>query len=111
MTPSTKERVSKIEFSPVSEEMESRRLTPLTDQEKAKWADLKVDLEVVYGRAKIPLRELARLAKGSLLPLDQFADEKVEIYANGKRIGFGEVVLADGHFGVQITAFEENVKK
>ena len=107
MTQSIKEKIAKVEFSQVAERTEVQRPAPLTDQEKSKWADLKVDLEVVYGRAKIPLRELATLEQGSLLPLDQLADEKVEIFANGKRVAYGEVVLADGHFGVQITSFEE----
>ena len=103
--------ISKVLFSSLEGEEKGREMTPLTEKEKSDWAHLKVDLEVVYGTTKIPLGELASLEEGCLLPLDQLEEEKVEIYANGKRIARGEIVALEDHFGVQITSFEEKAKK
>ena len=44
MSPSTKEKIAKVEFSQGTEGTEVHQPPPLTDQEKSKWADLKVDL-------------------------------------------------------------------
>ncbi|NGX53361.1 MAG: Flagellar motor switch protein FliN [Chlamydiae bacterium] len=102
--------ISKVLFSAFEEEPKERDMTPLTEKEKSDWGHLKVDLEVVFGSTKIPLKELASLEEGCLLPLDQLGDEKVEIFANGKRIARGEIVALEDHFGVQITSFEDKAK-
>ena len=49
------------------------------------------------------LKEVFELTKGSLIELDTFEDQEVEIFVNGRKIGYGQVVVVDQNFGVRIT--------
>lgn len=70
--------------------------------------DIKVHLEVVLGKSKMPLSQILKLQSGSVIELDKLAGEPVEIFANGKLIAQAEIVVIDDNFGVKIV---EIVKK
>jgi flagellar motor switch protein FliN/FliY len=44
------------------------------------------------------------LTRGSVIELDKIAGEPVELYANGKLIAKGEVVVIEDNFGLRITS-------
>lgn len=75
--------------------------------------DIELKVSVVLGRTKIPLKDIFELSKGSLIELDTFEDQEVEIHVNGRKIGYGQVVIVDGNFGVRITRIlgEEELAK
>lgn len=75
--------------------------------------DVPLELSVELGRTKKNIREILDLAKGSLIELNKLAEEPVDIFVNGKKIAYGEVVVVDENFGVKITEIasgEERVK-
>ena len=43
------------------------------------------------------------LGPGSVVELERGASEPVEIFANGRCIGRGEIVVVGEHFGVRVT--------
>ena len=61
------------------------------------------------------IRDLLKLNQGSVIELEKFAGEPVEIYVNGKLMAKGEVVVVvNDKFGVRITEIisaQERVKK
>ena len=64
--------------------------------------DIAITLTFDVGRTEVTVGELARLGAGSILELGRGPDELVEIRANGRRIGRGELVEIDGAVGVRI---------
>lgn len=98
-------RMGKLAFSPLHGE-KPRPLDELTDKEMGKLEDIKLSVDVVYGKTKLPLKEVAALEKGDLIKLDDLCDELVEIYINGKRVGRGEVVACDGQYGVKLVSLD-----
>ena len=64
--------------------------------------DLPVSLVFVAGELEVPLRELQRMAPGYVFELPQPVDGHVEVRANGRTIGRGELVEIDGRVGVRI---------
>ena len=75
--------------------------------------DVPLELSVELGRTKKNIRDILELTKGSLIELNKLAEEPVDIYINGKRIAYGEVVVVDENFGVKITEIasgEDRVK-
>lgn len=86
--------VSKVQFSPLTEEK--------TNQERGSFENLKVQLDIIYGSKTVTLKDLSKLTAGSLITLDEEAQMLVEIEANGKKIGRGEIVAVEGQFGVKI---------
>lgn len=76
------------------------------ESEKIQNIDLLLDIEVPVavkiGTAKIFLKDLLNLTSGNVIELDQSVNEPVELTVNNKTIAFGEVVVADGYFGLKI---------
>ena len=64
--------------------------------------DLPVRLVFVAGEMEIPLRELHAAAPGYVFDLHQPVDRHVEIRANGRTVGTGELVDIDGRVGVRV---------
>lgn len=75
--------------------------------------DTKVEMRVVLGKTKMQLRDVLRLGEGSLISLDKYHNEPVEIYIGNKLFAKGVVVSVDDNYGVKITEiknYNESVK-
>ena len=72
-------------------------------QNIARILDIDLTVSVILGRTKLPLKDIVELDKGSLIELDTLENKDVEIYVNGIKIGYGQIVIVDQHFGVRIT--------
>ncbi|MCU4138273.1 MAG: Flagellar motor switch/type III secretory pathway protein FliN [Thermodesulfobacteria bacterium] len=76
--------------------------------------DIPLEVSAEIGRTKMFIRDLLKLNQGSVIELEKFAGEPVEIYVNGKLMAKGEVVVVNDKFGVRITEIisaQERVKK
>ena len=69
----------------------------------ARILDIELNVSVILGRTKMALKDIFELGKGSLIELDTFENQEVEIYVNGRKIGYGQIVVIDQNFGVRIT--------
>lgn len=69
----------------------------------ARVLDIELNVNVILGRTKMSLKDIFELGKGSLIELDTFENQEVEIYVNGRKIGYGQIVVIDQNFGVRIT--------
>lgn len=69
--------------------------------------DIKLQLTVELGRTTLPVKKVLELTRGSIVELDKIAGEPVELYANGKLIAHGEVVVIEDNFGLRITNMSE----
>jgi flagellar motor switch protein FliN/FliY len=55
------------------------------------------------GRATLPVGRAAGLGPGSVVELDRDVDEPVDVFANGRRIGTGRLLLVeDGEWAVRL---------
>ena len=69
--------------------------------------DIKLELTVELGRCQLPVKKVLELTRGSIVELDKIAGEQVELFANGKHIANGEVVVIEDNFGLRITSISE----
>lgn len=65
--------------------------------------DVKMQVRVRIGQKKMLLKDVINMDIGSVIELNQLANEPLEILVDDKVIAKGEVVVIDGNFGVQIT--------
>ncbi len=65
--------------------------------------DVRLPIRVRIGSKKMLLKDVLTMDIGSVIELDQLANDPLEILIGDKRIAYGEVVIVDGNFGVQIT--------
>ena len=73
--------------------------------------DVKLQLTVELGKTELPIKKVLELTKGSVVTLDKVAGEPVELYANGKLIAHGEVVVIEDNFGLRITHITQPIKR
>ncbi len=65
--------------------------------------DVTLPLRVRIGYKKMLLKDVLSMDIGSVIELDQLANDPLEILVGDKVIAIGEVVIVDGNFGIQIT--------
>lgn len=66
--------------------------------------DVHLNLTVELGRTELPIKDVLELTRGSVIELNRIAGEAVDLYANGKIIAKGEVVVIEDNFGLRITS-------
>jgi len=87
----------------VKEEPIAKGLSPdeLSNIELIK--DVKLPIRVRIGSKNMLLKDVLTMDIGSVIELDQLANDPLEILVGEKIIAEGEVVIIDGNFGVQIS--------
>jgi len=65
--------------------------------------DVKLPVRVRIGRKRMLLKDVLNMDIGSVIELNQLANDPLEILVDNNVIALGEVVIVDGNFGVQIT--------
>ncbi len=70
--------------------------------------DLPVQLVFEIGRYELPLSELRKLGEGSILPTAPSTANAVNILANGRLVGNGELVKIGAGLGVRVVRLSKN---
>lgn len=65
--------------------------------------DVPVTVSLEIGRTKINIRNLLQLNQGSVVELDRFAGEPMDVLVNGTLVAHGEVVVVNDKFGIRLT--------
>jgi flagellar motor switch protein FliN/FliY len=66
-------------------------------------SDVRVELAVEIGRARMTVGATLELRPGSIVVLDRMAGEPVDLLVNGTPIARGEVVVIDEEFALRVT--------
>jgi flagellar motor switch protein FliN/FliY len=64
--------------------------------------DVQLDLKIELGRTHMYLEDVLRLKQGVVVTLDKLAGDPVDIYANGRLIARGEVLVLNDNFCVRV---------
>ena len=64
--------------------------------------DVPVTMTVEVGRKSLTIKELLSLTPGSVVSFDRSVTEPMDIMINGTLVARGEVVSADGKFGLRL---------
>lgn len=67
-----------------------------------------VEIQVVLGRATLPMQQLLRMGRGAVIPLDVNVNEEVWILANNHPVARGEIQINDEKISIAVTR-EANV--
>ena len=70
---------------------------------------VKMDVEIVLGHARMPIAELLKLGRGSVVDLDRRIGEPVDVVVNDMLVARGNLVKTDGErIGVTLTEIVRN---
>lgn len=63
-----------------------------------------LDVQIVLGRARMPIAQLLKLSRGSIIELDKAIGQPVEVVISDRLVARGDLVkLADDRLGVSLT--------
>ena len=89
--------VEKVRFPELSSEASGGKI----DQKVL--ADIPVEATVELGKTKLSLREMLELSEGSIISLDKFFGDMLDIKVGGQVVAQGEVIAVDDSYGIRIT--------
>lgn len=72
-------------------------------------AGVEMELVVEIGRTRMPVRDVLALEPGRVVELDRAAGSPADIRLNGRLIGHGTVVVADGDFAIRVERILDGV--
>lgn len=90
-----------VRFPPASADQPLGEPLPL-----ARFYDVTVNVTAELGRASMRLSDLMRLGVGSVVELGRLVDQPIEIFAQGVRLGRGDVVTVNDQYAVRITELD-----
>lgn len=64
--------------------------------------DVELDLKIELGRTYMHLEEVLKLRRGSVVALDKLAGDPVDVFANGRLIARGEILVLNDNFCVRV---------
>ncbi len=93
-------------------EVPAVRIEPvLTEKDRGMnmFMDINLDVSVELGRTKRAIKDVLKMGPGSVLEMDEFSGEFVDILVNSKKIAKGEIVVVGENYGVRITEIIQSV--
>lgn len=96
--------MSEQEVKPVQlEELGGASKMPTLSSDMELIMDIPVTLSMELGSTEIAIRNLLQLTQGSVVELDRFAGEPLDVLVNGTLIAHGEVVVVNDKYGIRLT--------
>jgi len=65
--------------------------------------EIPVSMTMEVGSTNISIRNLLKLSQGSVIELDRYAGDPLDVFVNGTLIAHGEVVVVNEKFGIRLT--------
>jgi flagellar motor switch protein FliN/FliY len=65
--------------------------------------DVNLEVTVELGRTRMTLEKVLSLDQGSIVELQKFAGEPLDVLLNGQPVARGEAVVSGDRFGVRLT--------
>ena len=62
-----------------------------------------VDLEIQLGSANVPIRQILKMSRGAIIPLDCSQDDPSVIIVNGQPVAKGQVLVHDEQMSLEVT--------
>ena len=70
--------------------------------------DVELELTAELGSTELPLKNILDFTKGSIVKLDSYTSNPIDLLVNGKVIAKGEVVIIEDNFGLRVTDVCDN---
>ena len=65
--------------------------------------EIPVEISMEVGKTEMSIRNLLKLTQGSVVELDRYAGDPLDVFVNGTLVAHGEVVVVNDKFGMRLT--------
>jgi flagellar motor switch protein FliN/FliY len=73
--------------------------------------DVDLNVKIELGRSRMLVEDVLRLAEGSVVELDKFAGDPVDVFVNDRLVARGEVLVLNDNFCVRVNEIVAGVKE
>lgn len=72
---------------------------------------ISIELSVVLGSAQVPIREILKMSRGAMIPLDCGQDDPSLVYVNDELVAKGKVLVDGEVMSLEITEIVKKARK
>lgn len=65
--------------------------------------DVAIELAVVLGSTQLPIRQILKMSRGAMIPLDCGHDDPTLVYVNDKLVAAGKILVSGDQMALEIT--------
>lgn len=65
--------------------------------------DVCIEMTVVLGSTRLPIRQMLKIGRGAMIPLDCGCDDPTEIHVNGTIIAKGQIKVSGDRMAIEVT--------
>lgn len=65
--------------------------------------DIPVEIQIVLGSADVPIRQILKMGRGAMIPLECGHDDPTLVYVNDQPVAHGKVLVTGDRMSVEIT--------
>ena len=69
-----------------------------------------VDMSVVLGSAQVPIRQILKMGRGAMIPLDAGHEDPTLVYVNGELVAKGRVLVDGDQMSLEITEVVQRIR-
>ncbi|MBR0550951.1 FliM/FliN family flagellar motor switch protein [Stakelama marina] len=64
--------------------------------------DIQVDCTIMLGSTTLPIREVLKMSRGAMIPLDCKEDDPTLVFVNGRVVAKGQIRVAGDKMSLQV---------
>jgi len=65
--------------------------------------DITIEMSIVLGSAQLPIRQILKMSRGAMIPLDCGHDDPTLVFVNNKLVAKGKVLVTEDQMSLEIT--------
>jgi flagellar motor switch protein FliN/FliY len=65
--------------------------------------NIAVDLTIVLGSARVPIRQMLKMGRGAMIPLDSGAEDPTLVYVNDELVAKGRILVNLDQMSLEVT--------
>jgi len=69
-----------------------------------------VDMSIVLGSAQVPIRQILKMGRGAMIPLDCGHDDPTLVYVNDELVARGRVLVDGDQMSLEVTEIVQRVR-
>lgn len=89
-------------------EFDVSEITKQANQPLSLLYDVEMHVKIELGRTQMYVEDILKLGQGSVVELDRFAGDPVDVYVNGRMVARGEVLVLNDNFCVRVSEIIAN---
>jgi flagellar motor switch protein FliN/FliY len=69
-----------------------------------------VDMSIVLGSAQVPIRQILKMGRGAMIPLDCGHDDPTLVYVNGELVAKGRIMVDGDQMSLEVSEVVRRVR-